>query len=1216
MHKPVFSRMAAALAAMLVAGGAFGAGFAVSDSARRRAADFIANEKQFHLGFLPTERSNPFTAGLERDFKKSTLAGIECLQRADRQMPLTLRHSFASAEFRALVDAIEAVMRSGKGRVVFSGCGATGRLAIVLESMWRDFFARRGDELGEDAAALADKAASIMTGGDFALIRSVEAFEDYASGGARQAEELGVGPDDVMVAITEGGETSSVLGTLMYAAGRGAKCFLVFNNPREILRANIERSRQAIDDKRVTVVDLYCGSMALAGSTRMQATSSEQLFVSAALETALVRLFPQLAAESSADWTEDFERLLSQLESEGARAGIAAAIDFEEGVYREGGRITYYSDDCMLDLFTDTTERSPTFMLPPFRGTRESAMAQSWAFVKNPFYETEECWRRLLHRAPRCLDWGSETYRELGFPERVVASSPKIATDDFYTYQIGRENPEARTAGAARSVAVAVTVTDRPEAFLRAAKAAAAKHSEAVALHLGEGAPDGFAVPIKIKRSPLEVWKHLAVKLVFNTISTGTMVRMGRVSGNWMSWVSISNKKLIDRGIRLLSELGHIPYAEAAERLFAAQEWIGAQEWGGKEIPCAVQVALDQLNLRVKGVNKLKTVWGEQVAPDNAWRLYPRPQMERGSWQCLNGLWDYAIEKCAFAARGFPEKWAGKILVPFAIESPLSGVERLTEFEELIWYRRKFTLDRTAGERTLLNFEQVDFRATAFVNGREVGLPHDGGMVPFSYDITPFVHDGENELVVAVWDPTTGFVGATGKQVLEPYGWMYTRSSGITGTVWLEQVPQCHLRDYRVSADPAGGDVTITLSTSESPRRARADVAVGFGGKRLAAATNVFCDGEIVLRVPAPHRLWSPETPDLYDLEIEVYPADDPARRDRVRGYFGMRSFTLQRDRHGALRFCLNGRPRFIIGTLDQGWWPDGFLTPPSEAAMVYDITTLKRMGFDTIRKHLKVEPRRYYALCDRLGMIVLQDMASGAGNLTARYSFYRREWASVIDTLCNTPSIVMWVPYNEGWGQPGEFMTRQTLLWTMHRDPTRLVDGPSGWQDYEGGVDRRWVSQFAPGGQKPDPVDRNTYTAHKPDGVEEGGHIVDRHDYDPLPAMHPAGGRRASFLGEFGGIGCRVEGHLWTDSGWGYGGTGGDSDRQAVETKYLRLMDHLATLAEKGLAGSIYTQTTDVEGEINGLITYDRKVEKFDAAKLAAAHERVREAFRRSVGQ
>ena len=375
MNAILSPRRLGALAALLFAGCAFGAEFVCSEASRRRAADFIENEKQFHLGFLPTERSNPLTASLERDFKRSTLAGVECLQRADRQMPVTLRHSFASAEFRALAGAIEAVMRAEKGRVVFSGCGATGRLAIVLESMWRDFFARRGGECGPGAAALADKAASIMTGGDFALIRSVEAFEDYASGGARQARELGVGSDDVLVAITEGGETSSVLGTLEYAADRGAKCFLVFNNPREILRANIERSRRAIDDERVTVVDLYCGSMALAGSTRMQATSSEQLFVSAAMETALVRLFPQLAKESSADWTEDFEQLLAQLESAGARAGIAAAIDFEEGVYREGGRITYYSDDCMLDLFTDTTERSPTFMLPPFRGTRESALA-------------------------------------------------------------------------------------------------------------------------------------------------------------------------------------------------------------------------------------------------------------------------------------------------------------------------------------------------------------------------------------------------------------------------------------------------------------------------------------------------------------------------------------------------------------------------------------------------------------------------------------------------------------------------------------------------------------------------------------------------------------------------------------------------------------------------------------------------------------------------
>ena len=304
--------------------------FACSEAARARARDFIENETQFHLGFLPTEQSNPITATLEEDFRRSTLAGVQCLQRGDRQIPITMRHVFSGELFGKLVASMAATLsapvRPGAAnppRIIFSGCGATGRLSILLESMWRDFFHRRAAELSPEEMRLADRAASIMTGGDFALIRSVEFFEDFAEGGRRQAAALGVGAGDTFVAITEGGETSSVLGTLEYAAGHGAECFLVFNNPADILRARLDRCRRAIDDPRVTVVDLYCGSMSLAGSTRMQATSSEQLLCSCALEAALCRVLPRFAGETSGDFTSSFERLLSGLESDEGRAALA-----------------------------------------------------------------------------------------------------------------------------------------------------------------------------------------------------------------------------------------------------------------------------------------------------------------------------------------------------------------------------------------------------------------------------------------------------------------------------------------------------------------------------------------------------------------------------------------------------------------------------------------------------------------------------------------------------------------------------------------------------------------------------------------------------------------------------------------------------------------------------------------------------------------------------
>ncbi len=572
--------------------------FTCSDAAKAKARDFIDNEKQFHLGFLPTEQSNPITATLEEDFRRSTLAGVQCLQRGDRQIPITMRHVFAGARFEKLVSSMVDTLKAPKGRIIFSGCGATGRLSILLESIWRDFFHRRAAELTPEERALADRSASIMTGGDFALIRSVEFFEDFAEGGRRQAAALNVGEGDTFVAITEGGETSSVLGTLQYAAEHGAKCFLVFNNPADLLRGYLDRCREAIDNPKVTVLDIYCGSMSLAGSTRMQATSSEQLLGSCALEAALVRLMPRFAKETAKDYTVAFESLLAGLESPGGRAGLVKAIEFEKGVYERHGRITYLADKCMLDLFTDNTERSPTFMLPPLRSSRDGHLAQSWAFVKNPLHPTVECWNEMMRRHPRCLNFTADDARSLKMPQRFIDSPPLIKYSDLITYMIGNEPAPERIRGYERAAAVALTVGDRPPEFVAAAKRLAAAWPEQVEFHIGRasGLPaSAIHIDMDIADSPLEIWKHLAVKLAFNNLSTGTMAAMGRVAGNWMSWVSISNKKLIDRGIRLLVELGGISYEEAAQRLFAAEEWVESKDWTGKETPCAVQIALARL---------------------------------------------------------------------------------------------------------------------------------------------------------------------------------------------------------------------------------------------------------------------------------------------------------------------------------------------------------------------------------------------------------------------------------------------------------------------------------------------------------------------------------------------------------------------------------------------------------------------------------------------
>ena len=556
--------------------------FSITESAKLKAKNFIENETQFQLGFLPTEQSNPITATLEDDFKRSTIAGIQCLQRGDRQMPITMRHVFASDKFTKLVDAIVDSVTGVKGRVIFSGCGATGRLSILLESIWRDFFYRRANELTPEELALADRSASIMTGGDFALIRSVEFFEDYAEGGRRQAKALQVGEGDTFVAITEGGETSSVLGTLKYAAEQGAKCFLVFNNPAYLLRNHLDRCREAIDNKAVTVIDLYCGSMSVAGSTRMQATSSEQLLCSCALEAALCRVLPRFASETAKDYTIAFEDLLSGLESDAGRLAIAKQIELEKGVYESGGRITYVADKCMLDLFTDNTERAPTFMIPPLRSSREKSFSQSWAFVKNPLHSTEQCWHEMMRRTPRCLEFTSEDARSLNMPQSFIDNPPLIKYSDLITYMIGNEPSPERIEGYERAVGVVLRVPGESSDFVEAADRLASAWPEKAE----------FSFPFPIADSPLEIWKHLAVKLAFNCLSTGTMATIGRISGNWMSWVSMSNKKLIDRSIRLLVELGKVDYKTATETVFAAQEWIAAQDWSSSEEPSPVQVAL------------------------------------------------------------------------------------------------------------------------------------------------------------------------------------------------------------------------------------------------------------------------------------------------------------------------------------------------------------------------------------------------------------------------------------------------------------------------------------------------------------------------------------------------------------------------------------------------------------------------------------------------
>ncbi|MEQ8764951.1 MAG: glycoside hydrolase family 2 TIM barrel-domain containing protein [Planctomycetota bacterium] len=564
----------------------------------------------------------------------------------------------------------------------------------------------------------------------------------------------------------------------------------------------------------------------------------------------------------------------------------------------------------------------------------------------------------------------------------------------------------------------------------------------------------------------------------------------------------------------------------------------------------------------------LTTPWGELITEDNVWPEYPRPQLVRSQWTNLNGDWDYAIT--GLEAKQ-PTEWAGSILVPFCIESELSGVGRLLEPHEALWYRRTFEATPLPGQRTRLNFEAVDYRCEVFVNGRSVGS-HVGGSLPFSMDVSEALQHGENVVVVRVEDETGGWQ-LRGKQTLSPGGIWYTRVSGIWQTVWLEEVPARSIADLDIETDIATGTIVLRAPRRGEPipgERLRARVS--HQGEVLAMAEGRHA---LVLELDEP-RLWSPGDPFLYDIEVELLDKGD-AVVDRVTSYTGLREVGWIEDASGDWRFTLNGEEIFHWGPLDQGWWPDGLLTPPSDEALVFEIDFLKRAGFNMVRKHIKIEPRRYYAHCDRMGLLVWQDQPSGgvspkwtrmapdpedASWEREAHEQYLRELDGMIDALDHFPSIVVWVPFNEAWGQHA---TLEVGRWLVARDRTRLVNVASGGNFW--------------------PV----------------GHVADQHAY-PHPAFPLDDARFDAFIkvvGEFGGHGWPVPDHVWDPSrnNWGYGGLPETVDE--FEARFRRSIEILLDLKSKGIAGAVYTQTTDVEGEINGLLTYDRRVEKIPAARL-----------------
>jgi N-acetylmuramic acid 6-phosphate etherase len=549
----------------------------MNDEVKARARKFMEDEKEFHLGFLPTEQPNTKTMTLDKAFLSSTEDGVRMLHAVDQNIVPMAERIFKSTEFSKMKSAIYEAVVSGH-KVVFSGCGATGRLSILLESMWRNYFIKlkvENPDFHSRISKYGNSVSSIMTGGDFALVRSVEFFEDYQEFGRQQLREMHVGSGDVLIAITEGGETSSVLGTVQEGVSRDAAVFLLFNNPAELLSLHLQRSREAINNPKVTVLDLHCGPMALTGSTRMQATTSEQLIAGAALESALNEIIGKECKcdIEEIDYKSEFVNLLAELDTPGTVSVLSKYIVFEENIYRKCGLVTYYANGYMLDIFTDTTERSPTFMLPPFRRCDDTKSQTSWGFVKNPMRTTPETWEFVLGRHPRCLNWTEADYRKMGAEQKILMNPPAVSRDDMNTFLIGNEDdPSRRASGINAAVMVIaasemgnVTFPQFEEGFARVS----GEYGWTAVLAIGKPYLNGaFNLPLKIRKSSLELMEHLAVKLVLNTISTGTMVRLGRVTGNWMSYVEVSNKKLIDRGVRIISSLCGLSYQEACERLY------------------------------------------------------------------------------------------------------------------------------------------------------------------------------------------------------------------------------------------------------------------------------------------------------------------------------------------------------------------------------------------------------------------------------------------------------------------------------------------------------------------------------------------------------------------------------------------------------------------------------------------------------------------------
>lgn len=590
---------------------------------------------------------------------------------------------------------------------------------------------------------------------------------------------------------------------------------------------------------------------------------------------------------------------------------------------------------------------------------------------------------------------------------------------------------------------------------------------------------------------------------------------------------------------------------------------------------CAFLATAMTLSAQWKPVgDKLKTPWAEKVNPADVLPEYPRPQLERKAWVNLNGLWDYSIKPYGEVE---PAVFDGKILVPFAVESSLSGVQKEVGENHELWYKRSFTVPAAwKNKDVLLNFGAVDWKADVYVNDILIGS-HKGGFTPFSFNITPYLTGkSTHKLVVRVWDPTEQGFQPRGKQTSKPESIWYTPVTGIWQTVWIEPVSPAHITAVKAIPNIDNGTLAVTVGASCACPSNVVEVKLINKGQIVATAKGLV-GKEVRLGVTNP-TLWDTNNPYLYDLSVSL--SKDGKVQDEVKSYTAFRKISVKRDANGIARMQLNNKNLFHYGPLDQGWWPDGLYTAPTDEALLFDIVKTKEWGYNMIRKHVKVEPARWYYHCDKEGMLVWQDMPSGdMGNQWVAHEYnagtdkartaesvanFEQEWKEIMDLCISNPSVVVWVPFNEAWGQ---FDTERISDLTAAYDPSRLVNPASGGN-------------------------------HRPTGD-----ILDLHNY-PGPAMFLFDAQRVNVLGEYGGIGLPLEGHLWWNKrNWGYVQF---KNSEEVTAEYVKYANLLKPLIERGFSAAVYTQTTDVEGEVNGIMTYDRKVIKMDETVLKKTNQGV----------